>query len=262
MKLGIIIPLKSRKVSSDWKTVCNSLESTLTSIKNQSRNNYNVMVVGHEEPDFLRAFYSETFGFHSIKEIPPPTKKNNTKITQEQYTSDKNMKIAKAIELLKKKDKTISHWFALDADDLIHKDFIKIFLKSNIKAGAIINHGYLYYINSQRLLECNELSLYCGSTGIISDEYINCPSNIDINTIKNIPFCRYPHMHLDQFFSNEVKKPYTEIEEKVIIYVLSNGENISDGYRNNWLSQCKAYLKPYIKGKKISLKIKSSFSLL
>lgn len=266
MNLGIIIPLKSSQVSSNWQSVCNSLASTVFSIIKQTNNSYKVIIVGHEKPSFIddlvqNAFSEMQFNFHSIKEISPPKKAQGAReIPQEEYTKDKNMKIAKGIQLLKKIDETISHWFVLDADDLIHKDFIKICDSSNIQAGAIINQGYLYYANSQRVVDCSELSLYCGSTGIIATELIEPPDVITYKTIQQIPFCSYAHMHLDQFFIHE-KSSYVELKEKLITYVLANGENISDGYRDGWLSQLKTFLKPYVKGKKLSATIRENFSI-
>jgi hypothetical protein len=262
MKLGIIIPLKSRQVASHWLTVCNSLKKTLNSIINQTNNNYKVQIVGHEKPDFLNDSNYSCFDFHSITEISPPTKKEGiTEITQEQYTLDKNMKIAKGMQLLYSSTKDITHWFVLDADDLLNKYFMAICDKTDSSSGAIINKGYIYYANAERVIKCNELSLYCGSTGIIPIKNCTPPSQINENTIQKIPFCRYSHMNLGDFFTKELQTSYQKFSENLVIYVLENGENISDGYRNKWLVALKQKLKPYIKGKKVTEEIKSLFSI-
>jgi glycosyltransferase involved in cell wall biosynthesis len=54
MKLAIVIPLKSKTVSNDWALVESNLKRTITSINNQTSRNFRLIVVGHEEPYFLK----------------------------------------------------------------------------------------------------------------------------------------------------------------------------------------------------------------
>ena len=37
MHVGIVIPLKSKKISRDWQVTCQSLHATLSSIENQTK---------------------------------------------------------------------------------------------------------------------------------------------------------------------------------------------------------------------------------
>ena len=41
----------------------------------------------------------------------------------------------------------ITHWFALDADDLLHDEFIEELQKYEEKPAIILNHGYVLFKN-------------------------------------------------------------------------------------------------------------------
>ncbi|OZG73423.1 hypothetical protein BTA51_10380 [Hahella sp. CCB-MM4] len=248
MKLGIVIPLKSKQVSRNWQVTCESLKKTVGSLLNQTNTNFDFIVVGHECPDLLKDMsWQGKPVFHSITEIAPP---NFEGVTQDDYTKDKNSKIAKGIMLLKERNEEVEYWFPLDADDLVSKQLVSTIDSLPAVAGMILDGGFLFYNRQNRILPCSQLSQYCGSTGIIADQYINCPDTFSQESIRSIPFCRYSHMGLDKFFEKEAKAPYKVIQDKLVVYILSHGDNISDGYRESKLSQLKAYLKPYLKGRK------------
>jgi hypothetical protein len=259
VSVGILIPLKSKQVSKNWNTTCLSLAKTIASLENQTNTQFDFMVVGHEPPDFIstKTWHGQSV-FHSIEEVVPPA---SSGATQHDYTIDKNSKITKALMLLKKRNSAIKLWFALDADDLAHKDLVDTVCQLNEPAGVILNHGYLFYPQSNRVIKTDQFSMYCGSSGMIADKYINCPAEFDINTMKQIPFCRYSHMGLDAFFRNEIKQPFVSPDKALVTYILSHGDNISDDYRGSLMSRVKAWLKPYIKGRAPSQKFKEEFGL-
>ena len=87
MRLGIVIPFKSKKVSRDWEASCTYLQRTLASIHGQTADNYSLVVVVHEKPEFLTSNYGKV-NFHSL-EIPPPYL---GKATHMEYVLDKNLK--------------------------------------------------------------------------------------------------------------------------------------------------------------------------
>ncbi len=53
MKIGIVIPFKSKEVAKDWKIACKNLNATVDSVLNQNSRNYKAVVVGHDQPDFF-----------------------------------------------------------------------------------------------------------------------------------------------------------------------------------------------------------------
>ncbi|WNC72542.1 hypothetical protein RGQ13_00790 [Thalassotalea psychrophila] len=256
MKYGIVVPLKSKTISKNWDITIASLTATLSSIKNQLVKNYRVIVVGHEFPKSVMQMFPQT-DFISV-DFPAPNKQSPN-FCHKQLVNDKNLKIATGIKFLC--SEKINYWFALDADDLISRDFLQVCEKVNGKAGAIIEGGYLIYQNQQRIIHTEKMHLHCGSTSILANEYINAPAVINKHSIKQIPWCRYSHMNMDKFFKNDIKQPYVKITEPVLGYVLASGDNISDKWRDNYWKKFKAFIVPYVRGRKINAKIKKHFSL-
>ena len=249
MKLGIVVPLKSKTVSKNWQAVCRALFSTLESIKNQTNSNYQVIVVGHECPDAFDKYQSDKIDFLSVS-FPPPDKSSPT-FSHKDYLSDKNQKINLGVKYLKQTSSHIDFWFQLDSDDLMSKNFIAEIAKYPESSGFIIDSGYLYYQQQCRIIYENNLTLYCGSTSVIADKYMPTPELVTPENVSQIPWCRIPHMHIAKYFDEELKHPAVKFEIPLLAYVLSHGDNISDGWRNSKLKMLKAYLKPYIKGKRI-----------
>jgi len=245
--LGIVIPLKSKLVSNNWDVVCNSLEKTMSSINNQISDQYKVIVVGHECPAFL-----ESSGvFYNLKEYSPPNPKFEV-VDQDRYTLDKNLKIVKGMMILSKLHEHITHWFPLDADDLLHAKFVDTLMGKELKNGAIIDNGYIYYSDLGRVIPSNEFSLYCGSSSIVASKFISLPNVLNEKTVKSTPFGKYAHMNMNQYFEKELKCDYFRPTENLIMYVLYHGENISDGYRKSIIDKLKYIIKTFIVGRKLT----------
>jgi hypothetical protein len=258
MNLGIVIPLKSKQISRDWKITSAALQLCLDSIKRQTFTDFTVVVCGHDKPDFLE---SEEYQFATFttSHFPPPDREKSD-FSHKDLILDKNLKIALAVRSIH--SESISHWYQLDSDDLLHKDFVKIALTAvEGKAGAIIDGGYLLYTKQKRAISTHEMSMYCGSTSIISSQYMVFPDVVGLDTLRDIPWARYPHMGMNKFFEGELNEPYSVIHEKVLGYVLASGDNISDKWRNSPIKMLKAVLKPYVKGQRISSSIKDAFGI-
>lgn len=259
VKIGILIPLKSKQVSKNWQTTCKSLAATIASLENQTNKDFDYMVVGHEAPDFMmNKVWQSQVVFHSISEIAPPP---SVGATQHEYTIDKNSKITKALILLKQRSPSIELWFALDADDLVHQNLINVVSQLSEPAGVILNQGYLYYPQRNRVMPTQQFSMYCGSSGMIADKYINCPTEFSLETMKQVPFCRYSHMALDSFFNKEIKQAFVVPNKPLVTYILAHGDNISDDYRGSIIAKFKGWLKPFIKGRAPSKQFKQEFGL-
>lgn len=256
MKLGIVIPLKSKTVSKDWQTTCDSLRDTLQSITQQTSKNYSAIVVGHECPAFMTSEFKH-IPFYSI-DISPPDR-DAPDFSHKSFIIDKNMKITKGMQLLNKGD--ISHWYALDSDDLIGKHFVEKTLQLDNNTGAILQGGYLLYKSRNLAIPCQDIHVYCGSTSVISNNFIDIPEQLTLETMQKMPWSRYAHMNMEEYFKNELNKPYEIVTEKFIGYVLGHGDNISDNWRKNIWKAAKAYLKPLILGKRLTKEFKANFSL-
>lgn len=264
MSVGIVIPLKSRKVSRDWDATCRTLKATLLSVLNQSSNDYRIVVVGHDIPGFLHDLKRGGSPiFHSFLELETPEvhDRHDLKDKMKLLDRDKNMKVAKGIALLRSYYSDINFWYPLDSDDLVHRDLVKLILDSTITHGRVINNGYFWYKDINRIISAGNLSAYCGSTLILADRHIPEYSEIDDNTLNTIPFCNTPHMHYLKFLTETLGEAEPILKESLLTYTLASGDNISDGYRDSWLQQIKQKLKPFILGKKPDKAFYTDFSI-
>ncbi len=257
MKLGIVIPFKSKQVSNSWSTTCDALWHTLQTIIKQSNQSFSVAVVGHEKPDFFDRIAQDNIQFVTV-DAPAPDR-SSANFSHRDYLDDKSLKIATGIKLLKSQD--IDYWYQLDADDLMALNFVDTISKQPKASGYIINHGYILYKNRGRVIANDDLILYCGSTSIIADAHMPTPTDFSTTGVNIIPWCRYPHMTFDQFFIQELDDPALVINDRLLCYVLGSGDNISDAWRDNWWKKLKAYLKPIIKGQRISKELQQQFLL-
>ncbi len=256
MRLGIVIPLKSREISRDWKATTRALRCTLDSIFSQTCRDYAVCVAGHERPAFMEdGAYRET-RFVSV-DFPPPRRtegEGNAPLVR-----DKNLKIAHAVKALS--DEDIDYWYRLDSDDLLRSDFVESARKVEGHAGAVISGGYIMYPGLNRAIPTTEMHLWCGSTSILSDRLIDLPDRIDATSIRQIPWCRTPHMKMPEFFLGECDGDYVNLTDRIIAYTLSSGDNISDNWRRSLIPRLKARLKPYLRGRRITPELRRAFSL-
>ena len=253
--LGIVIPLKSSKTSSCWFTTSNNLIQTLRSVLNQSSKNFCFIIVGHEIPFGIENIDKSGDSFYSvINELPSPPKVHST---QEQFTLDKNSKIAKGIEVLKKREPAIVSWFVLDADDLIDTDFVESIEQSLPFSLFTIDKGFLFYTKSNRVVYNEELTQYCGSTAVIDDSALKFDEK---GRLLSCPFLSQSHMGIKNYFKSMqgaiIKKAMTPL----VMYSLGHGQNISDGYRNR-LEKIISIIKPLIKGRKITKEIQIRYGL-
>lgn len=260
MCVGIVIPLKSKAVSNDWNSVCRALQNTLRSIAGQSHTDYQVQVVGHEAPE-IDWPKSNVRRFHQL-EIPIPDITGDGGFQERESFDrilDKNRKIVRGMQLLESDD--ITHWFYLDADDLVHRDFVKTILEFNPPHGAILDQGYLYFQDVQRFAATDQLSKLCGSTSVLNAEPISVPAGLEREDLNKIPWCRYSHFSMDQYFQEYFQTAPTPIPHPMIAYVLGHGDNCSDEFRKRPVARLKSWLKPYLTGRAVDRDFRQNFAI-
>lgn len=263
MKIGIIIPLKSKKVATNWSVTCNNLEATVNRVLSQRKTTYEAAVVGHEQPNFMKRLRStEPCKFIEFNEFAPPRRGKNIMKNQLKYEFDRCAKILKGIMILSKNYLDITHWFALDADDLISCDFVDVLSKYHDRDAIVLDKGYIYYKNKGVINIENEFSAYCGSSTVLSHRLVkSIPRSIDENNIKATPFGEISHVHMRKKL---IEKGYSVAvpDERIVMYVLDNGENISnEAYCSTWFKKSKKLIKMFLKAKKIDKKVKKSFGI-
>jgi len=255
MTIGIVIPLKSKKISRDWQVTCDSLEATIKSIVAQSIQDYKVIIVGHDRPDFLKNTLNSNIKF-KVAEFEAPDR-NAINFTTKDLINDKTLKIISGLYELR--NESLSYLYQLDSDDLMHVDFIKIIQSIENVSAIIIENGYLYYKSSNRFIETGELDQLCGSTVVIASGAFEMPDKVDISLIHNVPWTKYRHMNIYKYFEYDTKQTYVRLNEKLVAYVLASGDNFSDRWRNNWFKQFKWKLKPFLKGRRVNDEFRDNF---
>jgi hypothetical protein len=256
MHVGIVIPLKSKKISRDWQVTCQSLHATLRSIENQTNRSFTAIVVGHEKPDFLAHDFPNIM-FESI-DIPPPDRTSKD-FTHQKLVEDKNLKIVTGIKSLRSKVE-VDFWYQIDADDLLHSEFVNTVTKLQVSA-ALIDNGYILFKNSGKIIPTNEMSQYCGSTSILADHLIKLPTVIDLQSIKCVPWASVAHKNMKDYLQERHPGDYKTLSPYLLCYVLASGDNISDSWRKSFYQKFCHFFKPYVKGEKIPKDLALNFSL-
>ncbi|MCC9601448.1 hypothetical protein LOC67_12905 [Stieleria sp. JC731] len=249
-----MIPLKSRKVSRDWEGVCGSLAATLRSVAGQACRDFRCAVVGHEDPECV-AEADPNIIFHSVQGLDVPDYSGwKPSDRQRAITKDKNTKIFEGVKLLE--GKGISHWFALDADDLLRNDFVGNVLDRNLKYGAILQSGYMLDRASGKI--CPKRNFYeaCGSSCVLSSRVVFSKGK----TMDAIPWCRYSHLKIGQFFEKELNVQCEWIYDPLVCYVVGHGDNSSADYRRSAIGRLKRKVLWATLGRKFSGRRMSNFS--
>lgn len=228
MTLGIVIPLKSKKVAKNWNATCDNLHDTINSITRQSSKNFLAVIVGHEQPTFINEIiknHSNIF-FQRLTENDPPVKQLDSTKNQILYEKDRTSKILKGIKFLREKSVKIKYWFPIDADDLIHRRLVEIIQEKTEFDAIIINNGYILYKTKDIINYENEFSTYCGSSAIISDNLVNSDAPLPSEKYQDFIFSEISHVNMEL----ELRRREIKIDtpkERLVIYCRDNGENIS-----------------------------------
>jgi len=259
MKLGIVIPLKAKSVSRNWEATTTALHRTLCSVRQQSHASFEAIVVGHDRPQFMDEFQPHVTFAVTTNPAPTLTTASEFSKNNNRYTFDKNFKILQGMQLIL--DRGISHWYTLDADDLLCVNFVETLAADGCKNGAVLDGGYLVYPHIGRYIACAELSQYCGSTSVLTAEQAEMTKDITTPTTADCAWFRYPHTKMHSYFRDELDIPYTSFSDPIVGYVLGHGDNCSDGYRTNPLNRFRSKLKPWLKGKPIDNQLAQNLGL-
>jgi hypothetical protein len=262
MKIGIVIPLKAKLISRNWGQVCRSVTRTVTSVLNQTNSSFRVAVVGHDCPDSLtNVQHSGSDIFVEFDEFAPPDITDDEPSNQIKYETDRCSKIIKAVMYLRSQDKDITHWFALDADDLLHEGLVEVLSKHEGYDAYLFENGYFFFERSGIFNVTNEFFSYCGSSSIISDKfYPNIPAEITKTSFRDVASVNVSHVHIKRFFESNGMNYYTP-PERLVMYVRDNGDNISNGYLDSLYKKFRVKLAMLLRTRFLSRRIQSSFSI-
>jgi hypothetical protein len=255
--LGIIIPLKSKKVSENWQITSDLLYQTILSILGQTSYEYKIIVVGHEKPELPIEY--------PFIECPLPlpiwdyVQDPITHYKQIDYILDKTRKISLGLQYFSS-DK-VDYYYVLDADDILHKTLVSYIHQINSPNGYILKLGYEYYINKKKILLRNDIEKRCGSTTILHKSLVSIPKSLQDSDVWSHPWGQISHGDMEKYF-HEKKRSLYHIHFPFLLYTLNHGQNASNEFRKGWKTKTKQMLKELIYSKPISDSVKETFSLV
>jgi hypothetical protein len=186
-RLGIVIPLKSKSTARSWAEVEARLRATVASLRRQSSTDFAAVIVGHESPEFDESL-SRNLSFVTLETPPPPKAADRA-----EQRRDKVLKKELGMQHLLARH-PITHWFHLDADDLVHEHFVATVSRMEPFDIAVVRSGYAYYPTLNRYRSLDGIDRFCGSTAITSDRWW-----IDPGTPAGHSFGGIDHTRLNEF---------------------------------------------------------------
>ena len=216
-RLGIVIALKSRSTARCWPEVENRLRATVASLRHQSSADWEAVIVGNESPD-LGARPLPNLSFLSIDQ-PPPTPGADGRISLPAQRHDLRSKRAVGMRALAERGR-VSHWFQLDADDLVHENFVATVSRMSPFDIALVRNGYAYYPSLHRSRCLDRIDRFCGSTVLTSDRFWIDPSAPDGRRYGNIA-----HTRVDDYAVLR-GVPVHDYPGRGVAYVLGHGDNL------------------------------------
>jgi len=254
-----LVPVKSKKLSSDWDVFSKSVHRSLKSITGQKDPNFQVVVACHELP--TKRYEHEKIHYVQVDFEPPilgSESKESTRLLNNLDESnrtfaddkreidrrlkeeDKSKKILNAYNYAEK-NFSANYYMVVDSDDCIHRK-ISEFVNSRIaddSAGWYFKKGY-YYREGKKLAFLNKQTFneQCGSCIIIKKEFFKY-------LIIDKPFLYYFHEKIE-FIDNFTLKPFPLAGT---IYSMANGENhlMSQNHISNLVNRPKISSFRYLK---------------
>ena len=263
MKIGIVIPLRAKSTTPCWDALCLRLQGTINSLERQTSRNFQCLIVGHDRPEFLEENHYKKLtdtGFQEYAESSPPEPGKDLPETYQRYESDRCKKILKGMMALAH-DPKITHWFALDGDDLMHPSFISELGKYPETRAFLIQRGYSYFHNENILIKENEFSAYCGSCSILARSLVTLPTTFNPDSYRTTLFGSVPHNKMLGYLQSnriEVLIP----QKRLMLYYRNHGGNLSEmRSHESLIKKCKFFLKATLKKPSNLSQVKQDFQL-
>ena len=208
--LAFVVPVKSKKVTSDWRYFSILVNRTIHSICNQTNPNFEVIIACHEIPD-TQFMKDSRVTFLQVDFAPPVLNKEGTNHWIKE--ADKGKKIKFAVEHAQ--NKGIKYIMTVDSDDCISNkisDFVHKNATDTI-SGWYSKKGYLYPEGKRyAYLNLKNFHTLCGSCVIIKPELIHFMYG------ENHHFDHERHQFTDSLYLKQLPFP-------AAIYSMLNGAN-------------------------------------
>jgi len=220
------ISLISAKVAANWDRVQELLGHTLRSLLNQSDGRFSVVICGHEKPD-LDEMRDHRVLFVECNQKPPAMDPNN-------FRRDKMYKRRMAGTLVREMGG--GYVFLLDADDLVHKDFVSTVLQDDNRCGYMIANGYALDYGNRRLAPVPgvwsaSFDRVCGSSAAIYFTPDDLP--LKAETEESVYFNLFKSHAYWPIVAEEAGRPFKTISFPAGVYSVNNAQNLSFGLQRS-----------------------------
>ncbi|WP_426429768.1 hypothetical protein ACPX19_09505 [Winogradskyella sp. HB-48] len=211
--LTFIVPVKSKRVSSDWLEFCNLVERTFKSICNQTDQNFKLVAVCHEIPQIN--FTHKNINYLQVDFDAPVRRQNeSSESINKRREIDKGKKLKLGADYAR--NELVSDYImTVDSDDYVSCRIAEFVNKSSgDEPGWYIKNGYLHFEGKSFLFATFKFSYLCGSSIIVKPELLQYFFEVD-------PILFFDHRLT--VLNNTIKlKPLPFYGG---IYSMANGEN-------------------------------------
>lgn len=260
--VGIVIPIKPRQFSKDWKRDSHLLTRTINSILNQTDQNFRVYIVYTEIPDveinnFKIKFIPFSFPFletHEIEDYEYIKQWYNADYARKMF--DKGRKIMYGCDYAK--EDGCKYIMALDSDDLISNKIVSFVNGTNLESpGWVIRKGYMYIDGSFFLIRNKSIQNINGSTHIVKSDLIK-------TKIASHRFYDHSlfeaHGYLYHRILSEYNQKLDDLPFYGVLYVIHKN-NSSDINKLLSLKNIKTLIKVFLYGQFFSSSLRMEFGL-
>ena len=229
--LTITIVFRAPETCGNFEHTSLLLERTLTSLANQSNENFRVVVVCNELP-ILKGTYDVEF-----KQVDFPIPKSRHEVFM-----DRGIKRLIALQTCLK-EPSGKHFMMLDADDLVSCNLVSKVLHHLKKHpnGLCFEAGYLLDFDARRLHKKFGFNHYCGSSLVLNLDnlfpFLNCEKDIFLQLSSYQDFLENCDMYVtkellgglrdQKAFFKKKGLSLKELYEPLVVWVINNGENVS-----------------------------------
>jgi len=216
--LTFITAVRSEQVASDWSSICEMVEKTVSSALAQDGGNACCILACHELP-FDPTPFGDRIKFLEMDYLPP--RKEDLKPGDH---GDKWIKLHHA--MVAARDLDPSHLMILDEDDLVSRRLANTVTSRPEVDGWRFDQGYLYEGGRSFVALRRRFDKLCGSSFIRKVSPSSLPKSIDENS-SDFELLRWGHTVIGDKME-EAGHKVENVAYPAAIYRVGTGENCSD----------------------------------
>jgi hypothetical protein len=174
--LAFITTLRHPQNSVDYRRVEKLLADTLTSVAQQSSEDYVIIIVGNKRPAFA---LPERAHFVPV-DFPPPAPPTGAKTAREPFVWDKGTKLG--VGLVAAQEFEPTHVMIFDADDFVHRDLAATVQADPDHSGWVVRNGWIYSRARNSYRPQDDFNRTCGTSFIIPFSAYEVPTELTVSS--------------------------------------------------------------------------------